>query len=278
MDEKRGLQDFLSHLRARITPADVGLAPAVGRGRRAPGLTQHQVAVLTQHTTRWYERVERGEIRPRESELAQLADLLRLNDAERVELWVRALGHEPITDAVRLDGPCASLQAVLPALDQQSGLAAYVTDFAWNLVLSNAAFAAVFPGRAVPHNLFEWMVWDGASQLLDHTVSWRIPLLKELDYLRARHPGDQRLRRLSRRVEADPEVYRLFREHRWCGEDHSQPALRLHHAGLNRTATVAMLSSEPLTAPGNRLVLMTLMPEAPAVRQDQEQLAACAAA
>ncbi|MDT3397736.1 helix-turn-helix transcriptional regulator [Streptomyces sp. B1866] len=87
------LADFLRRCRARLTPADVGLAP--GARRRTPGLRREEVAQLTGMSTDYYTRLEQARSpRPSRQMLTALARALRLTDDERDHLFHLA-GEEP---------------------------------------------------------------------------------------------------------------------------------------------------------------------------------------
>jgi transcriptional regulator with XRE-family HTH domain len=87
------LADFLRRGRARLAPADVGLAP--GARRRTPGLRREEVASLAGMSVDYYTRLEqcRGP-RPSRQMLTALARALRLTDDERDHLYHLA-GEEP---------------------------------------------------------------------------------------------------------------------------------------------------------------------------------------
>jgi transcriptional regulator with XRE-family HTH domain len=80
------LADFLRRSRARLTPADVGLAP--GARRRTPGLRREEVAQLTGMSTDYYTRLEQARgPRPSRQMLTALARGLRLTDDGRDHLF-----------------------------------------------------------------------------------------------------------------------------------------------------------------------------------------------
>ncbi|BAJ28502.1 hypothetical protein KSE_26910 [Kitasatospora setae KM-6054] len=65
MIDRPALADFLTRSRARLTPADLGLAP--GARRRTPGLHREEVAQPAGLSGDYYARLEqrRGPSRPR---------------------------------------------------------------------------------------------------------------------------------------------------------------------------------------------------------------------
>lgn len=74
--------------RARIKPEDVGIR-AVGR-RRVPGLRREEVAGLAEISLEWYTKLETAkQVRVSPRVLIRLADVLKLNDKEKLELlWL----------------------------------------------------------------------------------------------------------------------------------------------------------------------------------------------
>ena len=124
MTAMRELAEFLKTRRARLAPAEVGLAP--GR-RRSPGLRREDVAALAGVGLSWYTRLEQGKpITVSTAFLENLARALRLTPAERAHLFVLAqhrLPPLPSANAEPVD--VARLQTVLdvivsPALARNS--------------------------------------------------------------------------------------------------------------------------------------------------------------
>ncbi|MEU8934392.1 helix-turn-helix transcriptional regulator [Streptomyces sp. NPDC048409] len=87
------LADFLRHARARLDPADVGLA--AGARRRTPGLRREEVASLAGMSADYYTRLEQSRgPRPSRQMLTAMARALRLTEDERDHLFHLA-GEEP---------------------------------------------------------------------------------------------------------------------------------------------------------------------------------------
>ncbi|MEU5704480.1 helix-turn-helix transcriptional regulator [Streptomyces aurantiacus] len=91
--DRPGLADFLRRSRARLEPADVGLAG--GPRRRTQGLRREEVAALTGMSVDYYTRLEQARgPRPSRQMLGALARALRLTDDERDHLF-HLTGEEP---------------------------------------------------------------------------------------------------------------------------------------------------------------------------------------
>jgi transcriptional regulator with XRE-family HTH domain len=75
------LQEFLTSMRARLTPEQVGLQ-SYGR-RRVPGLRREEVAMLAQVSMEYYSRLERGNLGGVSGTILEsLVQALRLDDVE----------------------------------------------------------------------------------------------------------------------------------------------------------------------------------------------------
>jgi transcriptional regulator with XRE-family HTH domain len=91
-DRRRELGAFLRSRRARLSPAEVGLAD--WGVRRVPGLRREEVAQLANVGLTWYTWLEQGrQARPSASVLTAIADALRLDAHEREHLF--ALARDP---------------------------------------------------------------------------------------------------------------------------------------------------------------------------------------
>jgi transcriptional regulator with XRE-family HTH domain len=95
-DRRRELGAFLRSRRARLHPAEVGLAD--WGVRRVPGLRREEVAQLANVGLTWYTWLEQGrQARPSASVLTAIADALRLDAHEREHLF--ALARDPEDEA-----------------------------------------------------------------------------------------------------------------------------------------------------------------------------------
>src|SRR6202167_1954394 len=93
------LRAFLRSRRARLSPADVGLADDGGR-RRTPGLRREELASLAGVGVSWYTWLEQGrDINPSPEVLDALARTLRLDAAERATLFALARTELPLPAA-----------------------------------------------------------------------------------------------------------------------------------------------------------------------------------
>lgn len=95
MDNRRDVQEYLTALRARLTPETAGLT-IFGGERRVPGLRREEVAQLAGVSTAYYTRMERGDLSGvSDSVLYALARGLQLNEAETTHLLDLARAAAP---------------------------------------------------------------------------------------------------------------------------------------------------------------------------------------
>ncbi|MFD4634109.1 helix-turn-helix transcriptional regulator [Streptomyces sp. NPDC058284] len=149
------LAAFLRGRRARVTPADVGMAP--GLRRRTPGLRREEVAQLSGVGVTWYTWLEQGRpINASPQVLDAVARTLRLDQPEREHLYhlaevPYAPGREAAAQAVD-----AEIQGILDAMDPQP---AVVYNARYDILATNPAYRALFllpqaPGTGVPNVLW----------------------------------------------------------------------------------------------------------------------------
>jgi transcriptional regulator with XRE-family HTH domain len=145
---RQQLSEFLKTRRARLSPADVGLA--CGNGRRSRGLRREEVAALAGVGLTWYTWLEQGrEIQVSTSFLENLARTLKLSQAERAHLFALTQHRAP---PLPVSGSTSNaperLQVILNAIDSP----AYARNDRFDVIAWNRAntlmfgdFAAVAP-------------------------------------------------------------------------------------------------------------------------------------
>lgn len=198
---RREAGDFLRSRRERLNPSDVGLPD--GFRRRTPGLRREEVAMLAGVGTAWYTSLEQGrDVRPSHELLSALAEVLRLDPAERRHLFVlhdRSVTERQAVDAERIDG---SLRRMLDSL---TGQPAYVLGRRWDVLAWNRAADVVYgpyerlegDERNVLHLVFADQ--DHRRLLLDWEAIARASLaMFRADF--ARYAGDPHFERLLNRL------------------------------------------------------------------------------
>jgi transcriptional regulator with XRE-family HTH domain len=133
------LADFLRRSRARLAPADVGLAE--GTRRRTPGLRREEVAQLAGMSVDYYARLEQSRgPRPSRQMLTALARALRLTADERDHLF-HLSDEEPPRET---SGGGHIRPGLLLILDRLHDTPAQVLNDIGDILARNAMAAALF--------------------------------------------------------------------------------------------------------------------------------------
>jgi transcriptional regulator with XRE-family HTH domain len=149
------LSEFLRSRRARLSPADVGLAE--GARRRTPGLRREEVAQLSGIGVTWYTWLEQGRpINASQQVLDAVARTLRLDATEREHLY-----HLAGTPLRR--GPQALPQQVPPevqtVLDALDPLPAVVYNARFDILAFNDAHEDVFDSETLHRSGMPNVLW-----------------------------------------------------------------------------------------------------------------------
>ena len=213
---RQELSDFLRNRRGRIAPADVGL-PETNRRRRTPGLRREEVAQLAGMSATWYTCLEQKRpIRVSYSVLDNLARVLRLDPAERMQLFQLAL-RQPVLD------PLSKRETVSPLirrlLDQTDPVPAFVFGRRWDVLAWNrAALAFFFDFEQVPANERNllWLVFPNStlrSLMVDRRTRAQDTLARfRADY--GRHAGNALFVQLVERLKlVSPEFAQRWPRH-----------------------------------------------------------------
>ncbi|QEU96953.1 helix-turn-helix domain-containing protein [Streptomyces kanamyceticus] len=292
MDNKAALRQLLMWKRRQLDPARqpdlMGWTPRRGRGRRAPGLSQAQVAQLLHVSERTYADFERGEkAAPTLEFLDDTARVLHLREYERVALYVYAVGYEPPHPLDPLAG--RTVPAIWDeAVRHVTGQACYVNDVAWNVVAYNDEFVRMFPRApdaepVIPErNLMRYVLLNNAARehhLVNWESEWAVPLSAQLRNAVAQYPGNADLQRLDEEVAADPVSGPIYRANHvasvhpngdtrrmrypWYGPPDEQVPLDRccqRHAH-SQEGDVTMCAAMPLGSPGARFFLLVFKPD-----------------
>ena len=257
---KAALKKLLEERRGLIDPStyDIAPHPRGKKGRRAPGLSQQQVADLCHVSRNTYVNLESGITVPDVSLLRRVATLLGLNEQE----WIAVCRYAGIGDPPGPLNPASGKE--LPAgwqkvVDDQ-GYPAYVTDASWDVIAYNKPFERFFPEGRVPWNTMRWMTLepDGRRMLIDWRTAWAPLVLPQLSAALAARPDDETLQRLERDVLADPDCAPIYEAGgAYIHPDGDERPIR--HA-IDGKGWVALHASQPLTAPGARHITMIFYP------------------
>lgn len=259
MRNREALQTLLSRARARVDPAELGLAPRSDpRGRKVAGLTHEHMTRLLGWPEHKYGYVERGKLANIGADvLAPIARILHLSDHEWEALVLYATGLPP---AFRLDPELGTAvprpwQRVLASTSEM----AYVNDVAWDIVAYNAAFTRLFPRGEVPRNTMRWMLLDPEARsvtLAQWETAWLPLLVPQVRAAVAGNPHNRTLAKLQADAKRDPVVAPYFEkptaEYIQPRADGARPVL---HAELG-PGWVTMCAAGPFGVPGGRLMFV----------------------
>lgn len=246
------LGGFLRSRRARLQPADVGLAP--GRGRQTPGLRREEVALLAGISVDYYIRLEQSRgPHPSDQVLTALGRALRLTGDEHTYLLRLAGQAPPPADPARQVLP--TVRRLLDRLDDVPAMVinACYDPLAWNrLMVALIGDLSTVPERR--RNRLRWL-FDDSNGMAD-----RLGLARQcVADLRAggRYPDDPQVRALVDDLAREsPEFARLWAERE----------IEVRRSITKRTVHPVVgeleLDCEILTVPGHdqRLLLYTAAP------------------
>jgi transcriptional regulator with XRE-family HTH domain len=200
-EQRDELRRFLKDRRARVRPADVGLAET-GR-RRVRGLRREEVAGLAGIGVSWYTALENGEATGvSEATILAVCGALRLSDSESA--YLLALAGRPETEA--LSRPNSLLSELLGAI----AFPAYIIIATWEIVECNRAFRRVWAigDDEPPFNAVERLFLDLRARPMHarHFVTNIAPVVAMLRSGLARRPNLTALGALRDRLLADTEI------------------------------------------------------------------------
>jgi transcriptional regulator with XRE-family HTH domain len=274
LSNREALQRLLRWKREQIDPVELGWPQKAGRGRRARGLSQAQVAQALFVTEKTYADLERGNTsQPTAEFLDSVAKVLRMEERERAALYVYALGYEPPLPMDPMAGTVVN-QAWQVAVDAVSGQPCYINDVAWNVLAANEEFK---------RNLMRWMLLcEDAREhhLVDWETRWAPRIAAQLRTAVATHPGNCDLQQLHKDVNEDPVAGPIYRGDHSLAYIHPDGDTRpMRHAGYvvrpgsqdrrshccsrhlpSQVGTVTMCAAQPFGSPGARFFLLPFVP------------------
>lgn len=216
------LGEFLKARRAELTPSEVGLRG--GHRRRVKGLRREEVALLAAISTEYYTRIEQGRLQASAPLLDEIAQVLRLNDAQRTYLLHLAAKERVIPSTYRERQQVdPQLQRMLDDLDLPAFVIGRCTDIlGWNRLA--AALWTDFGRYPEPDRVFVRLLFT-EPWMRELYVDWEEVTRLAIAQLRmesARYPDDQPLTALVEELSArDTQFRQWWTEHdvalRGCG-------------------------------------------------------------
>jgi transcriptional regulator with XRE-family HTH domain len=230
MEARQDVQQFLTALRARITPDTAGLTWYSGE-RRVPGLRREEVAQLAGVSTAYYTRMERGDLSGvSESVLFALVRALQLDEAEKTHLFDLARAATGARRALRTKSEPRVPPRLAQLLDTMRDVPALALNRLGTPAASNALgrtlFPHLFPDNKQPINHARYLFLDERSQTfyLDWETSAR-ESVSSLRLLSGQDPTDRALASLVGELATRNEDFRTW----WGGH-----TVRIHTSGTKR--------------------------------------------
>jgi len=257
MDLRRDVQQFLTGMRARLTPEEAGV-PMFGGERRVPGLRREEVAQLAGVSTAYYTRLERGNLRGvSESVLHSLARILRMTDAETEHLFdlARAASNGTRTrqnkPQSRLPHRAAQLIDAMP--DVPAVALGRLGDVIGANALGRALFPHLFSDGAEPLNHTRYLFLDDRSR--EFYVHWERDargVVSALRLVAGHDPADRALMALVGELATHSPEFRTW----WAGhtvKTHTAGTKAIRHPVVGEL-TVAFETLTLASAPDVRII------------------------
>lgn len=262
MATSNDVREFLTALRARITPEKAGLN-VFGGERRVPGLRREEVAQLAGVSTAYYTRMERGDLGGvSESVLYSLVRSLQLNEAESAHLFDlartataprRQQRAKPQAHVSPLVAQLLDTMADVPALAMNR-----VTTVAGSNVLGRALFPHFFPDGTAQVNSARYLFLDERAK--DFYTDWETSAREAVSSLRllaGQDPSDPALMTLVGELATRSADFRTW----WGGHTvrtHTTGTKRINHPIVGEIT----LNYESLIVPSNNgIVVATYLAE-----------------
>ena len=273
MDNRAEVREFLMSRRAKVTPADAGLA--AGSNRRVAGLRRTEVALLAGVSVEYYAKLERGAIAGASaSVLEAIAEALQLDDTERAHLFDLARAADGIPTSGRARRRATRVSVSRPsltwALDAITDGVAFVRNQQQDLLATNALGRVFYrqligDGGRTP-NMARFQFLDPASR--EFYPDWDLFAQMCVDIMRAeagRDPHDRGLQDLVGELSTRSETFRRL----WGAHNvrtHGTGTKRFHHPDVGEL--VLAYEELAITAePGLVLLVYTAEPGSPSAER-----------
>ena len=273
MDNRAEVREFLMSRRAKVTPAEAGIA--AGANRRVAGLRRTEVALLAGVSVEYYAKLERGAIAGASaSVLEAIAEALQLDDTERAHLFDLARAADGIPTSGRARRRATRVSVSRPsltwALDAITDGVAFVRNQQQDLLATNALGRVFYrqligDGGRTP-NMARFQFLDPASR--EFYPDWDLFAQMCVDIMRAeagRDPYDRGLQDLVGELSTRSETFRRL----WGAHNvrtHGTGTKRFHHPDVGEL--VLAYEELAITAePGLVLLVYTAEPGSPSAER-----------
>ncbi|MEU9115859.1 helix-turn-helix transcriptional regulator [Streptomyces sp. NPDC048483] len=262
--DDRSVGRLLRAWRARIDRRTIRELRDAAR-RSSPRLTQADMGRLTGVSEGWYRALESGQCRNFSDQfLTRVAQVLQLNDAETLTLFLGVTGRRPPADMAERQQLNPEVQGLL---EHQAPHPAYLSDSAWNIVAANKPMTEWFPWLVGPRaNLMRWALLapEAREQTLDWEDNCARVFLAMLRVAVNRDGWDSPVGTLLEEIlSQDPDCRRIWDQEHEVVEhrDGHRYTLRLPIHDY-KTVEVACHVLLPIQRPDLRVVVLTRIPPA----------------
>jgi transcriptional regulator with XRE-family HTH domain len=266
MDLRRDVQQFLTGMRARLSPEEAGVT-MFGGERRDPGLRREEVAQLAGVSTAYYTRLERGNLRgASDSVLRSLARILQMNDAETQHLLDLARAASEGRRTHRVEPQSRLPQRAAQLIDAMPDVPAVALGRLGDVVgannLGRALFPHLFPEDGEPLNHTRYLFLDDRSR--EFYVDWdgsARGVVSALRLIAGHDPADRALMALVGELATHSPEFRTW----WAGhtvKTHTSGTKAIRHPVVGEL-TVAYETLTLGSAPDVRIVTYLTDPGTP---------------
>lgn len=247
---------LLRHVRTTYDGRAVpGLSATMGSMTK-PGLTQAQISVLTGITEGWYRQVETGRRAPSADWIETLVRALVLDEGQRQSLHVYGTGSEPPS---RYRPDTSEMHPREVELVDIQPWAAYISDFAWDVVTMNERAGREWPWMLNGVNVMIWALTypEARMQLINWEEEWAKPMASAL---RLRHEANRdhaRLNEVVAEIKSRDRVAARILEEDLTTSYHPDKQRRLaYFPGSDTVFEVTFFAYMPMSDPAMRLMVV----------------------
>ncbi|MFD3511890.1 helix-turn-helix domain-containing protein [Streptomyces sp. NPDC058657] len=210
MSSNRRITPFLRKWRKKRDPTQVAGFTAMFGNRTEPGLNQREMAALLGITEGWYQKLESGRLEnPTPELLESVVRVLELNEAERHTLYIYTRGEEPRQSFK----PTSDVDPSTAALIRVQPWPAYISDWAWDVLMFNEAAGRDWPWMRHGVNVMVWALAypEARMQLINWEERWAKPMASQLRLRAEADRGHDRLQAVVHEIkERDKVAARLL--------------------------------------------------------------------
>ncbi|MGW1867933.1 helix-turn-helix domain-containing protein [Streptomyces mauvecolor] len=253
---------LLRHLRENCNGHDVpGLAAFTGPTTKL-GITQAQISVLTGISDGWYRQFETGRSAPSAEWIETLVRALVLDEGQRHALHVYGTGTEPPS---RYRPDKSTIHPIENELVQTQQWTAYISDFAWDVVVLNAQAGKEWPWMLNGVNVMIWALTypEARMQLVDWEESWAKPMASALRLRSKANPDHPRLNEVVAEIKKDRWAARILEDDLTTNHHPDKQKRQAYLPGRGDTVfDVTFLVYMPMSDPAMRLMIAPAKPTA----------------